>query len=151
MLGLSAYDHTAGSQMIELLATASAGVGMLAFVLAEKWGRSLSWRGVMGDRPARITLGASIEMFGRALGTASYMPAWPLLSAGQNDVVVAYTASVAPIPIAAAFSAGVGLVVIFWPWLHRKFGRAALAAIPFGFVLVYLVAAAGSALIARAL
>jgi hypothetical protein len=151
MIDLNAHDHTAASQIIELLATVVAGIAIFLYAVVQKRAMQLRWRDTLNVRHLRLMIGASIELFGRSVGTASYLPAWPLLSAGRDTWVEGYVSWVAPLPIAAGLLTAGGVLVIFWPRILRMFGRWTAIAVPVALVVIYFAGAVANALIASLL
>lgn len=140
-VNLTANDHIAGGQAVALVAEITAGIVLIIYLVKSRKSREISWRQVLWERDLRLILGASIEFLGRAIDIIAFLPVRPMLSDGLVLETAMYINSIAWLVSAASFLTFIGVIVMFWPWLHRLFGSGAIYVCTVGVGFLYLVAA----------
>ncbi len=145
---INVHDFAAGGQFLCFFATMTAAVVMLAYADRERRKRGVALKNAMYERDLRFMKGMAIEIFGRAVDIAAYLPVWPMLSAGNATAAANYATTAGPVALFAAVITVVGLIVIMWGWLAWLFKRWAIWAALGMTAFLYLVGVFGNAIIA---
>lgn len=95
-------------------------------------------------RPMRMLIGAAIGFIGVAWGSIMWLPAFPIMISGNQELSNWYVGFASwPANIANLFSV-VGMSIIMWPWLVKKFGEWAAPTVFISTMVVYFIGMVGS-------
>lgn len=89
-------------------------------------------------RPMRMLIGAAVGFFGVAVGSIMWLPAFPILISENQELSTWYVGIATwPANVANLVSV-VGMSIILWPWLKKRFGKSTPTIIGLLTLVVYL-------------
>lgn len=117
----SPHAHYNASSLVLVVADLIAAFIMSSWLFRFMKNDGASFTKLFHVRPMRMVIGAIVGFIGVAAGSIMWLPAFPLLISGNEELSTWYIlVATWPANIANMLSV-VGLSIILWPWMVTKF------------------------------
>jgi hypothetical protein len=148
---MNAHDITGGAELMVTMAMTVFIVVVYRRISDDRQDQRISWWGTMWVSYLRLLVGTVLFVGGNLIKTIAYLPEYPALSAGAENLAVILASYATPVVIVGAAVSTAGVGVTFWPWIYERYGLWSCGLVTLATLAVFWAGVALNAAIAATL
>lgn len=120
---LDPYAHYNASSLVLVIANLISVIVIVLWMIDMMKYQNVGIRKLLHVRPLRMLLGAAVSFAGVVIGCAMWLPAFPILISGDDELLERYIQFASWPSNFGNMISVIGMTIILWPWLQKKFGQ----------------------------